>query len=150
MNENLNLNEMLSAHFSLWEMTRSGTAIRMCVKNLPRPEHVQRLRALCQNVLEPLRRRFGMIRVTSGYRCEALNTLVNGAKNSQHQYGEAADIHIASRMEGLRMFRFIRDNLPYDQLLLERLRTDGTGWLHVSFRSDRGLNRYIADGDYRV
>jgi zinc D-Ala-D-Ala carboxypeptidase len=142
--------EMLSEHFSLWEMTRSGMAIRKGIENRPRPEHVMRMRALCRNVLEPLRRRFGMIRITSGYRCPALNIMVRGARNSQHQYGEAADIHIASPEEGSRLFGFIRDNLPYDQLLLERLRSDGTGWIHVSFKSDRGLNRYIANGRYIV
>ena len=91
--------EMLSEHSSLWEMTRSGMAIRKGIENRPRPEHVMRMRALCRNVLEPLRRRFGMIRITSGYRCPALNIMVRGARNSQHQYGEAADIHIASPEE---------------------------------------------------
>ena len=146
--KNQDSNEMLSEHFTLWEMTRSGMAIRMNIDNTPCPEHITRLRALCRNVMEPLRRRFGMIRITSGYRCPALNRLVHGTIESQHLYGEAADIHIASREEGRRLFCYIRDHLPYDQLLLERTRQDGTGWLHVSFRTDRGLNRYIADGDY--
>lgn len=132
---------MLSPHFSLKEMTNSGTAIRHGIENKPNEETINRLRALCQNVLEPLRTRFGAIRITSGYRCQRLNALVGGQPNSQHLYGEAADLHIASMEVGQKMFDYIRDHLPFDQLLFEHNMRNGCRWLHVSFKSDRGKNR---------
>ncbi len=81
---------MLTAHFSLREMCASGTAIRLGIKNEPSEEVINRLQQLCEHVLEPLRQRFGVIRITSGYRCERLNKAVGGVKNSQHRLGEAA------------------------------------------------------------
>lgn len=131
----------LSDHFYLNEFTNSGTAIRLRIKNVPQYMHIQRLKALCINVLEPLRRRFGAIRITSGYRCHALNDAVNGAINSQHIYGEAADIHVSNREVGQKMFNFIKNNCTFDQLLFENIRKDQTCWLHVSYKSDRGQNR---------
>lgn len=96
----IDLNQNLSPHFRLNEFVASGTAIRHNIDNTPREEHVERLKALCENVLEPLRRRFGVIRITSGYRCEELNTKVGGAAGSQHLRGEAADINVSGRSGG--------------------------------------------------
>ena len=93
----------LSEHFTLREFTDSGTARQHNIDNTPQPIHIERLRALCQQSLEPLRRRFGAIRVTSGYRCQRLNALVGGAPTSQHTMGEAADIHTAGRETSQKM-----------------------------------------------
>lgn len=131
----INLDLKLTPHFTLREMTASGTAIRYNIDNTPQPVHVERLAELCLNVLEPLRRRFGVIRVTSGYRCVRLNAALGGAATSQHMAGEAADIHVSGRETGLKMFEYIRDNLPFDQLLFERRAKSGVYWLHVSYRS---------------
>jgi zinc D-Ala-D-Ala carboxypeptidase len=136
------INEMLTEHFSLWEMTRSGTAIRKGIDNIPTAEDKERLRKLCQNVLEPLRRRFGMIRVTSGYRSEQLNKAVGGVACSQHLRGEAADINIPNMEMGRRMFDYIVKNCRYDQLLFEHSSLNNVQWLHVSFRE--GHNRQSA------
>ena len=127
---------MLTAHFSLREMCASGTAIRLGIKNEPSEEVINRLQQLCEHVLEPLRQRFGVIRITSGYRCERLNKAVGGVKNSQHRLGEAADIHVSNIEVGRKMFRYIKENLEFDQLLFERIQENGACWLHVSFRAE--------------
>lgn len=108
------------------------------------PIHIERLRALCQQSLEPLRRRFGAIRVTSGYRSQRLNALVGGAPTSQHTMGEAADIHTGGRETSQKMYDYARQHVPYDQLILERKVSHGTYWLHLSLRSDRPGNRHEA------
>ena len=130
----------LTPHFSLREFVISGTAVRHGIDNTPPPDAVKRLEALCRNVLEPLRQRFGAIRITSGYRCESVNRLVGGARTSQHMRGEAADINVSGREQGERMYEYIRTRLDYDQLILEQRRKTGTRWIHVSYRAD-GHNR---------
>lgn len=139
--QTMNLNPNLSEHFKLNEFIISGTSIKHNISNTPQTIHIERLKALCINVLEPLRKRFGAIRITSGYRCEQLNKLVGGVPHSQHVFGEAADIHISNLEVGKKMFDFIKRNCVFDQLLFERIRKSGICWLHVSFKSDRGINR---------
>ncbi|MDE5986534.1 MAG: peptidase M15 [Prevotella sp.] len=129
--------ERLSEHFTLTEMSRSATAIRHGWKNEPTDLAVINLRLLCENVLEPLRRRFGVIRITSAFRSKRVNEAVGGAEFSQHLYGEAADIFVPNAEVGRKMFDFIRDTLPYDQLIYECRRRDNAQWLHVSYSIER-------------
>ena len=128
----------------LSEFTQSGTARRHKVKNVPGPREVERLRFLCVKSLEPMRRRFGVIRITSGFRCKKLNALVGGSPTSQHVLGEAADIHTGGRELSEKMFGFAKQNIPFDQLILEHNPAHGIYWLHISLRSDRPGNRHEA------
>lgn len=141
-------NKMLSEHFSLEEMTRSGVAIRMRIDNNPDEEQVENMRQLCRNVLEPVRRRFGVTLITSGFRSQALNAAVGGAPDSQHLRGEAADLHISNMEVGRKVFDFIRLHTDFDQLLFERRIKGGYWWLHVSFTTRRP-NRHQAMLDWR-
>lgn len=140
----VNLKQQLSEHFKLSEFTQSGTARRHKVKNVPGPREVERLRFLCVKSLEPMRRRFGVIRITSGFRCKKLNALVGGSPTSQHVLGEAADIHTGGRELSEKMFGFAKQNIPFDQLILEHNPAHGIYWLHISLRSDRPGNRHEA------
>ncbi|WP_027450835.1 D-Ala-D-Ala carboxypeptidase family metallohydrolase [Xylanibacter brevis] len=135
----------LTEHFTLQEMMASGTAIRLGLKNEPGEKEVEALRHLCEEVLEPLRQRFGRIIIASGYRCEALNKAVGGVKNSQHMRGEAADIHCGSQQTAQRYYLFISKHLVFDQLLLERRLSNGCCWIHVSyiFQPGRRANRQM-------
>jgi len=63
-----------------------------CCGELP-PFARENIEALVENVLDPLRERYGKpIIVNSGYRCAKHNREVGGASGSQHMRGEAADI----------------------------------------------------------
>ena len=122
-------------YFTIDELARSATAKRLGIDNTPTREIKENLTALVEKVLDPLRKKFGRpIVVTSGYRCEKLNKAVGGAKNSQHKYGQAADIRtVSDKPEDNRRLRdlLISLNLPFDQLIDEF----GCDWLHVSYRS---------------
>ncbi len=139
--ENKQEKRMLSEHFALSEMVRSGTAIRYGIDNTPTEEAIENFTLLCRNVLEPLRRRFGAVRITSGYRSQALNRAVGGARTSQHLTGEAADIHISNEEAGRRMYDFICRHTDFDQLLFERRPKTSCCWLHVSYTARRPNRR---------
>ena len=85
----------LSKNFKLSELTASETARRRKINNDAPESVIENLRNLCQNVLQPLRDYVGKpITINSGYRCPLLNSYVGGSKNSQHKFGEAADIRL--------------------------------------------------------
>lgn len=136
----------LSEHFTLEEFTRSATALKYGINNTPNQEQIANLKALCENVLEPLRQHFNVpIIINSGFRCGALNSHpeVNGASNSNHLYGYAADIRIPDIATGNRWFAWMMDNLEFDELIKERnTKTSPTFWIHVAFKRN-GQNRQI-------
>lgn len=124
-------------HFTLGELCASTTADAHGIKNTPPLQEAGNLKALAENVLDPLREWYGRpILVNSGYRCPQLNRLVGGANNSQHMKGEAADITAGSKEENRKLLNYIRWHLPYDQLIDEK----SLSWVHVSFCRD-GKNR---------
>lgn len=132
---------LLTPHFCLLEFTRSGVATQEGIPNNPSQQQTENLRLLCQNVLEPLRQRFGPIVISSGFRSVALNRAVGGVPSSQHTKGEAADIVIGSPQRGVEMFRFIQRYLDFDQLVWEPIGASEPRWLHVSW-TKRHRNRH--------
>lgn len=124
-------------HFTMGELCASTTADAHGIKNTPPLQEAGNLKALADNVLDPLREWYGKsVTVNSGYRCPQLNRLVGGAASSQHLKGEAADITAGSREENRKLFEYIRENLPFDQLIDEK----NFSWVHVSYKRD-GNNR---------
>ena len=136
----------LSKNFTYEELTHSNVAERRGINNRPRTKEeekrvIENLKALCMEVLQPLRDYLGKpVVISSGYRCPELNKAVGGVKNSQHMKGEAADIHVDSTEHLLKIMHFIMDELDFDQLIWERNRA-GTQWVHVSYKRV-GANRH--------
>ena len=62
----------LSRNFTLQELIKSDTAIRKGIDNNPNSDQVEKLKALCENVLQPVRDHFGRVKVTSGFRSSEL------------------------------------------------------------------------------
>ncbi|MDA5194106.1 D-Ala-D-Ala carboxypeptidase family metallohydrolase [Govanella unica] len=125
---------LLSPHFSLTEMTKSAAALRLGIDNSPTPFVVENLRRLAVKVLEPVRARFGVpFSPSSGYRGPALNRAIGGVARSQHLTGEAVDFEVPG-VPNLEVARWVRDNLGFDQLLLEYWSPvdAGAGWVHCS------------------
>ncbi len=122
----------MSKYFTIYELTRSDTALRHGIKNIPSQIATLRLKQLIEIVLDPLRELWGApITITSGYRSPKLNSLVGGVKNSQHITGNAADLTAGSVNENKRLFELIRhSDIPFDQLILEK----GGKWIHISYR----------------
>lgn len=124
----------LSAHFTLAEMTRSDTAAREGIDNTPTDKEIENLKKLCAAILEPARAHFGKpITPSSGFRCKALNAAVGGSDTSQHMTGQAVDFEVPG-VSNIDLAYWIKDNLEFDQLILENFNpeVEGSGWVHVS------------------
>jgi zinc D-Ala-D-Ala carboxypeptidase len=125
----------LTANFSLHELSKSETALRMGFDNTPDDEATENLRLLCEKVLQPVRDHYGKgVKVNSAYRSPESNAAVGGSKTSDHCKGMAADIEIPG-VANADLAQFIMDNLDYTQLILE-FYTPGipdSGWVHVSY-----------------
>ena len=128
----------LSRNFTLSELTKSDTAIRKGINNNPNAEQIEKLKALCENILQPVRDHFGRVKVTSGFRSEELCIAIGSSVNSQHAKAEAADFE-CNGVDNAELFDWIKNNLTPDQLILE-FYTPGepnSGWIHCSWRPDQ-------------
>jgi hypothetical protein len=130
---------MLSKNLSLGEFTNSQTAKRRGIDNTPKGEHLEAAKLLAENIFQPIREHFGKpIFISSGYRSIALNEAIGGSKTSQHSKGEAIDIDMDYRKgpQNEEVFHYIRENLPFDQLIWEFGTDKRPDWVHVSYNSD--------------
>jgi hypothetical protein len=137
-------------HFTIEELYASATAKKLGIDNKPSVQKMINLVYLAAYVLEPLRVAMGEpIKIGSGYRCEKLNKAVGGVYNSQHLKGQAADLCIDGDIQkGRKWFEYIKNHLPFDQLIWEKNPKTGNYWVHVSFVfPDFGKNRkQVIDG----
>lgn len=119
-------------YFTISELIKSDTAIKKKIWNGANKEQESNLIALVGAILDPLREKYGKpINISSGFRCQALNTAVGGASTSQHLKGEAADIDAGSRLANQHIARLIVEmGLPFDQLIDE----NNYAWVHVSYK----------------
>lgn len=139
-------NKKLSEYFTLPQLCNSQTAKENGISNVPEDNSIeQNLEALAKNILDPIKKKYSSVQINSGYRCAELNTLEDGATNSQHLYGQAVDIEIPG-VSNLELAKWIKNNLTFDQVILENatnLENDpNSGWVHVSY--SRTNNRHQA------
>tara|TARA_B100001248_G_scaffold145368_1_gene109179 strand:+ start:1112 stop:1564 length:453 start_codon:yes stop_codon:yes gene_type:complete len=128
----------LTDNFSLNEMLKSQTALRKGISNKPHePSVITNLQTLCEKVLQPVRENFGPVVINSGYRSPELNSAIGGSNKSQHMVGQAADIEVPT-VSNKEVAEWIRDNLKFDQLILEFYNgiDPRSGWVHVSYADD--------------
>ena len=131
----------LSKNFSLRELTRSSTALRLGIDNTPNQEQLINLTALACCVLQPVREEHGRVTINSGLRVLELNRAIKSGDKSQHVFGMAADLE-APAISNYELATWIKDNLNFDQLILEFYEKGdpASGWVHCSYRTD-GANR---------
>ena len=134
----------LSRNFTLSELIKSDTAIRKGINNNPNAEQIEKLKALCENILQPVRDHFGRVKITSGFRSVDLCMAIGSSANSQHAKAEAADFECVG-VDNAELADWIKDNLPYDQLIVEYY-TPGepnSGWIHCSYIPDQPRASYL-------
>ncbi len=142
----------LSANFTLKELTKSDTAIRKGISNEPNTDEIEKLKLLCETILQPVRDKFGPVTVTSGYRSPELCQAIGSSVNSQHTKAEAVDFEVEG-VDNADVAYWIKDNITnWDQMILE-FYTPGqpnSGWIHCSITSKlerkQFLSAYKEDG----
>jgi hypothetical protein len=129
----------LSEHLDLSEVTRSESAKRKGISNMPTEAHIANFKLLAEKIFEPIRTHFRCpIIISSGYRSKELNAAIGGSLTSQHCQGEAIDIDMDGTPNGVTnrmVFDYIKDNLDFDQLIYEFGDANNPDWVHVSYES---------------
>lgn len=126
----------MNNYFQLYEFLQSETAKKKGIDNFPSFDIVANLSFLVDEVLNPLREAYGApIRISSGYRCEALNKAVNGASESGHLYGSCVDMIVSGDIRKFGQFvkQFLDSHsIKYDELIFEK--SGKTEWLHFAWK----------------
>jgi zinc D-Ala-D-Ala carboxypeptidase len=98
----------ISKHITYKEATRSATALRLGIENVPNQYELQNMEMVAKHVFEPLREAVGSpIKINSFFRCEELSNAF--------------------------MYYYIKDNLDFDQLIWEFGTDHNPDWVHVSY-----------------
>jgi len=88
---------------------------------------------LCKNILDPIKKEFPGLSISSGYRSPAYNSSIGGSNTSDHVYACAADIQLLSGdavENAKKLFKWIgKSGLPYSQIIFEGR------WVHVAHGS---------------
>lgn len=84
------------------------------------------LKKLAENSLDPIKEKYSDMIITNAFR--------KNTNKSQHNIGQAADLQFttASASEYFNIAKWIKDNVLFDQLLLE-YRSNGRPWIHISY-----------------
>lgn len=129
----------MQLNFSISELIYSQNAKNAGIDNTPSIKEIDNLLNLIFYILQPVRDKFGTIKVTSGYRNQKVNFLANGSITSNHLKGCAADI-IPQKASFKQVYDFITQNLDYDECYIEQ--SKGKKWLHVAFRKNDNRKKH--------
>ena len=129
------------SYFTIAELCASDTAKKYNIDNTPDPIIISHLQQLI-NFLNPLREAWGSaIKVSSGYRCDKLNSFVGGSKTSSHLIGYGVDLIPANgKMSDFK--KFIIDYMKmrmFDQCIIEK--SGKTEWIHIGLYNNKGQQR---------
>ena len=136
-----NLNKRIpgAKNFRYKEFIRSDVAIRLGINNIPNDNQWKNIKRLAVNVLQPIRKKFGQIKITSGFRSVELNQAIGGSRYSNHCRGEASDIEPAdTNIKLVDIMEYIVENLEFRTVILE---FPMSGWIHCDYREGGNLKR---------
>ena len=136
---NLNKKILGAPNFRYKEFIKSDIALRKNIKNVPNKRQWKNIEKLAVNVLQPIRNKFGRIRITSGFRSIELNQAIGGSRYSNHCRAEAADIEpFDDNIKLVDIMEYIVENLEFRTVILEFPKM---GWLHCDYRGGGNLKR---------
>lgn len=114
-------------YFKVSEILRSNTAKKHNIDNTPTDETIIDNLNYTLNRLNTIREQYGKpIYINSGYRCDELNALVGGVKDSKHRLGLAVDLRWDTDL-----IDFLIENCSFDKLIREK--ACKSKWIHLQF-----------------
>ncbi|QDP61273.1 MAG: putative peptidase M15 [Prokaryotic dsDNA virus sp.] len=135
----------LSKNFSLSEFLKSNVAKRHGISNSPEEHHIEQMKLLCENTLQPIRDGIGSIGINSGFRSKELNKALGGAHKikdgvyvatSQHCKGQAADLKFRNKegkVDNKVIWDYvIEEGVEFDQMINEF----DFAWIHISYNPE--------------
>jgi len=134
----------ISRNFNLQELIKSDTAVRKGIDNNPNSDQIEKLKLLCDNILQPVRDHFGPVVVTSCYRSPELSVAIGSSVNSQHCDAEAVDFECPG-VDNAELCDWIYKNLNFDQMILEFYKKGepSSGWCHCSYIEDKPRKQFL-------
>ena len=128
----------ISDHITYAEAIHSNTAKRKSIDNTPSEVQVLSMKLLADKIFEPLRKWVGgPIKVNSFFRSVTLNEAIGGASSSQHCKGQAIDIDdVYGYKTNAEMYKWIKENLDFDQMIWEFGTDMQPNWIHISYVSE--------------
>ena len=122
----------MELNFTMSELLHSDIAEKYNISNIPDKKSLDNMLLLIVNCLQPIREYIGkpMI-ITSGYRSARLNghPLINGANNSEHLTGCAADFTVKG-LTPKQVIELVKaSGVPFRQLINEH-----NIWTHISYK----------------
>lgn len=138
----MNLQEKITANFTLGELLYSGTAVRLGLKNIPNDVQLAHLKESAHGLFQKVRDVLNQpIQINSGFRCDAVNKAVGGSKTSAHCNGYAIDFVCPKFGTPFEIAVFLARELPkkgfkFDQIILEF-----DSWVHIGFKNTEGMQR---------
>jgi hypothetical protein len=128
----IDYNQKLSTNYSLRNVS-IGTQFphQIVAQNgLTVSDIICNLKAVAENIIEPLARKYPGFQINSGFR--------KGTSSSQHNRGQAVDIQWPgiSAAEYTVRAQWVKSNLPFDQFIFEH---GNSIWFHLSY--NRSLTR---------
>ena len=145
--------QRISKNISYKEGVYSITANRIGLENKPNEKQLANMKTIAEKVFQPLREWVGgPVKINSFFRSPDLNKAIGGSKTSQHCKGQAIDFDDNFGYKtNAEMFKYIRENLDYDQMIWEFGDDENPNWVHVSYVSpeanrQRCLKAYRSPG----
>lgn len=129
-------NGMLSVHLSLAQAIKSDTAKKHGLDNTPSATEKENLKQLGTNIYDKIYNKFdGNVKLTSVFRNSEVNAKVGGSSTSQHRYGQALDIKGTNGITNKQIFKYVKDNLDYHQIIWEFGSATEPSWVHIGYKS---------------
>ena len=132
LNDYVKINGIYQSNFQYKEFVKSTTATRQNIENVPTEKQWQNIETLTDRVLQPVRKQFGPIRITSGFRSIKLCEAIGSNRDSNHARGQAADIEpLTDGVTLLSVIEWIYSYCEFRELIAEYF---PYGWVHVAYR----------------